>query len=58
MTVIAFRPRARHTARARQAADEQVEYRERMLGNVVVAAFIALLTVIALWVVNTLAGVV
>jgi hypothetical protein len=58
MTVIEFRPRARLTARARQDDDEQAEYRERMLVNVVAAAFIALLMVIGLWVMSTLAGVV
>jgi hypothetical protein len=58
MTVIEFRPRARLTATARQKADEQAEYRERMLVNVVSAAFIALLIVIASWVVSALAGVV
>ena len=39
MTVIEFRPTARLTAKARQEADEQAEYRERMLVNVVAAAF-------------------
>jgi predicted nuclease with RNAse H fold len=58
MTVIEIRPRARFTARARQEADEKAEYRERILVNVVAAAFIAVLMVIALWVVSTLAGVV
>jgi hypothetical protein len=58
MTVIEFRPRARLTARARQEADEQAEYRERMLVNVVAAAFMAFLMVAAYWVISTLAGVV
>jgi hypothetical protein len=51
-------PRARLTARAPQEADEQAEYRDRMLVNVVAAAFLALLTAIAFWVMSTLAGVV
>jgi hypothetical protein len=58
MTVIEFRPRARLMARARQKADEQAEYRERMLVNLAAAGFIALLMVIALWVISTLARIV
>jgi hypothetical protein len=35
-----------------------IAFDERMLGNVVAAAFVVSLMVVALWVVNTLAGVV
>jgi hypothetical protein len=42
--------------RARQEVEENAEYRQRMVVNLVAASFITFLTLTGYWVVNTLAG--
>jgi hypothetical protein len=41
---------------ARQEVEQNAEYRQRMVVNLVAAAFITFLTITAYWVVSTLAG--